>query len=342
MFRYFYYRYIRYGQEFKNPKGISIFAGYCMDSLTDRTIRKGLKIKENIGLLEKKKGDLTHRRDEITKFTILENDEYYSLRRRIRTGFILLFVLVLAEFGLNYFTTFIILGPELKGLTWSLIRLALALSVTVMAIISSERFLEEILPKKKYAAAPKQSATGNISIPVMILWFLCLAFVEWAIYNFGLLRAHDFESGSIGPELTRAMIILSMIIPVVAGGVGWDIMNYYDAYKNRRLYDNIIQKLNKIGMRANLLKERKNNYFQKECTDYWHTFNVLKTYKENYNIKRKISEGDLAENHFAKDFDKFKKQALNRYNDHIEKQDAITKLDELDTEVGKKIGQTNE
>ena len=293
MFNHFYNKYFnpKYRLALQDAKGKSVYAGYCMDAIESRTTKKGSKIKETLkGLLEKKK-NCVNQRNEVQNYPILENDEYYSLRKKIRMQQSLFWVLVLAEFGLNYFTTLIFLNS--KGLMFFIIRIVIALTVTTFAIISTEKFLEEAIPKPN----------KNRSIPTMLLWLFLLIGVEIAIYYFGLVRGQDFESGTVGNDIAKALVLISMLIPIVAGGVRWDLLNHFDKYQNRRTNDKLTKKINRIDTKLEILHERENTYFQKECSDYWHTLNVFCTHKNSYNSSNNIDPENLDNHSYAKDVD---------------------------------------
>ena len=331
MFRHFYNKYFnpRYRLALRDENGKSIYAGYCMNSVEGKTGKKGSKIRESIKALNEKKRNLKNNLLEVLKHPILENDQYYSLRKKIRMQQFLFWILVFAEFGLNYFTTLIFLNA--KGLMFFIIRIVIALTVTTFAIISTEKFLEEAIPKRK---------DHKRSIPTMLLWFILLVGVEVAIYYFGLVRGQDFESGAVGNDIAKALVLISMLIPIVAGGVRWDLLNYMDVYKNRRTHDKLTKRINSIDTRLEILRERENTHFQQECGDYWHTLNVFCTHKNSYNLKNNIDRESLENHKFAKDIDKWKEEAEKRYRAAIKKTDfdlISSKLDNIENISDKKL-----
>lgn len=331
MFRHFYNKYFnpRYRLALRDLDGKSIYAGYCMDTVESRTGKKGSKIREYIKALNEKKKNYKNKLAEVLKHPILENDLYYGLRKKIKMQQFLFWILVFAEFGLNYFTTLIFLNS--KGLMFFIIRIVIALTVTTFAIISTEKFLEEAIPKRE---AHKRS------IPTMLLWFILLVGVEIAIYYFGLVRGQDFESGTVGNDIAKALVLISMLIPIVAGGVRWDLLNYMDVYKNRGEHDTLVQKINAIDTKLEILQERENTYFQKECGSYWHTLSVFCTHKNSYNTKKGLEHRTLDDHKFAKDIDKWKEEAEKRYRAKIKKSDfdrVSSKLDNTENKTEKKL-----
>jgi hypothetical protein len=342
MFRYWFWRYWKYPQLFKNKNGISQFGEICLNSFSDKMSKLGKKIRENIEGLTAKRSNLRREEDELLKSAIVEHDEFHTIKRRVTTQSFLVIILVLAEFGLNYFTTFIIFGYDKTGIVWVGIRLAIALAVTVMAIVSTERFLEEVLPKETRYKTEKPIENKNFL--VLSLWLFCLIAIEIAIYFFGLLRAHDFEGGGVGNEVVVAMIILSMIIPIVAGGVMWDVNRFLGAYKTKIRYDKIQKLKDSINTTLNLLRAKENTEFQRQAIGYWNTFNIFKVHKENYNVKNSIDEDiTLHDNYyFIKDFDSFNARGTTIYQTVLGEVDKLTKLDRTDTEVGNRLGQKTE
>ena len=87
-----------------------------------------------------------------------------------------------------------------------------------------------------------------------------------------------------------------------------------------------------------------NNYFQKVTTAYWAGFIRLSSFKEYYNHKKGNETADLSGKYrYAIDYDSYYTEALDRYNKHKEKRDAIDKL-KISSGlhgVGNKIGQEN-
>lgn len=340
MFRYIYNKYFnpKYRMALRDANGKSIYAGYCMDSVESKTSKKGSRIRESIKTLNERKKDYKNQLNAILKHTILENDKYHSLRKKIKMQQLLFWILVIAEFGLNYFTTLIFLNS--KGLIFFIMRIVIALTATTVGIIASEKFLEEAIPKSKYKVDEK--IKHNRNIPALFLWLILLLGFEVAIYYFGLIRGQDFESGTVGNDIAKALVLISMLIPIVAGGIRWDLLNYMDIYKNRRNHDKLMRRINSIDTKLELLKEKENTYFQRECSDYWHTLSVFCTHKNSFNLKNNMEQETLEKHKFGKDIDSFKVEAEKRYRAKIKKTDferVATKLDNLDVSSGKKLGQ---
>jgi hypothetical protein len=152
---------------------------------------------------------------------------------------------------------------------------------------------------------------------------------------------HDIEGGIVNDDTAQSLIILSMIIPVVAGGIAWEISNYIDAYRNRKKYDNYVVIINELDNKLELLKEKENGFFQEKTNGYWNTYNIIKGFKEYYNKKKSQETAALSEpQKYATDYDGFYLEALKRYDKHKDKQDALErmKIDSGHSDVGEKIG----
>lgn len=341
MLRYLYWRWWGYRKYFKNVNGISRCGQLCQDSLIRRALKVGEAVTERRKTLIARKRALKRQEDDVLKSVIVENDEYHAIKRRIFIQSLVVIVLVLAEFGLNYFTTFIIFGSDNAGLFWAAIRWAVAITITAIAVVATERFLEEALPKEKYKS--KEPAEKR-NILIMTFWVLGLVFSEAVIYFFGLVRAGDVEGGKaiaksgLGADVAIGMIILSMVLPVIVGGIAWDINKYRGAYKNRKKYDKIQKEMEKVDSESDLLAERSNLQFQQEASAWWDTYNDFKTAKENKNVKDGIEE-DLKKSDqwvFLKDFASFKAPAYKHFKQNLEEADPLGKLPASDFEVKKK------
>lgn len=345
MFRYIYYRHWLFKAEFEKDNKVDPFANYCMDSNQRSVKKKGDKIRKLVRAFIDEKREYIQKKAGVEGI-ILGNDEYHNIRSKIRRLTFIISLIFLGESGLNYFTSMIAipLTDETKGLAFTIIRVALALLVTLIGIACADLLFEEVLPSKKYGT--KGNEIKKKFEPTRILvWLLGLVLIEYMIYHFGLARVNDIEGGAVNNDTAKSLIILSMVIPIVAGGIGWEISNYRDAYKNRRNYDAYTNRINKIDHRMENLRETENGFFQKRTGQYWHTFNRLKSFKEYYNSKKQKETAELLEqNKFANDYDGFYAESLRRYNKHKEKQDAIerTKIDISQIAPGQKIGQHNE
>lgn len=313
MIKYIFNRFFnpKYRLALKDLNGKSIYADYCINKVENRAGSSGAKIRKKITKLIEKRNRYEGQLEQVEKHTILENDKYHSLRKKIRLQQFLFWILVIAEFGLNYFTTLIFLNSP--GALFLIIRIAIAVAATAVGIITTEKLLEELLPKKRYKEIEDADEPKKRSILTLLMWLLLLIGFEVSIYYFGLIRGHDFESGSVGGDISKALVLISMLIPLVAGGIYWDILNYTDVYRNRRKFDKLNFRINRINKKQAILVEKENTCFQRISNYYWDCLCFFNNHKNLYNRRKKIEFEDLENHRFASDIDSFKIEAQKRY-----------------------------
>lgn len=333
MFHCWYYR-LKFPPYFKNTEGLKKFAELCMRSLDEKARKKSDIFKKRNKKLHVEQKNLITRRNEIAEEPLLGNDEYFSIQKRLRTDGFIMYAIIIAEGFLNYISTLIFIPGEES--IFVLLRWFVAIVLTGGAIIASEKLIEAILPIKRYK---KEKATEKRSVPVIILWSILLIGVEIAVIGVSETRARDIEGGKAGGVLYYGFIILSMVLPIIAGAVRWDMIHYWDAYKNTREYKNIEARLNQIESTIKQNEEQDYSYYQRQLIAYWGLFLVFQTCKENYNVKKGIDEN--LSNYYCRDFDSFQREADKRYASHFQerKADTITHLTRTNSTPGKKIGQ---
>lgn len=330
MLIYYYYRFWKYKTEFEKDNKIDLFAEYNMGATVDSIKKKGDLIREQIRHKIDNKKNYRSKIESIENGggVILEDDKYHTIKSKVNRLSILLILISLSESGLNYFTSLIAipLTDETRGIAFTLLRLAVAIVVTAIGIVCADHLFEEILPENQYGKEVA-NVKKKYNIVRLILWLIGLIVIEYMIYHFGLARVEDIEGGIVNNDTAKSLIILSMVIPVVAGGIGWEVSNYKDAYWNRKKFDQYTFQINKIDSEVEVLKEKENNYFQKITTAYWAGFNRLRSFKEYYNKRKGQETAELSESYrYAEDYDSYYAEVLIRYDKHKEKRDAIDKL----------------
>jgi hypothetical protein len=308
LFTNVYYRYLKFPSEFKNQKGITAIGNAYHNSLIIRAVRNGRYVRNRI--VRANEYQKTNE-DEILKlerFPMLENDKFHSTKRNMRWQFALFSTLLTSEIGLNIFTARIIVPAyDLRGPLWDLIRLAIAIAVTVTATWACDKFLQVVLDKSD------EESIGRNRITKLIIYLMIFGFAEVVIAYFGLVRAKDLEGNN--QDVTTAMTILAMIVPLVAGAIWWNINDLYDEYKNRLNYDQRLNRRMQLISAIKALQEWEIVTFKEQSNAYWHTFLMVRTYKENFNFRKNITE-QITDDHL-KDFDHFSHSAFLRYNDRI-------------------------
>src|SRR5947209_6531608 len=116
MIRYLYWAYWRYRSEFRNDTGIGDFCGTCLTTMAEDARHDISRLDVQIKLNEQKTDDLRERIDRREARPQLEPDEFSRVRNSMILYNALFWVLVVSEFGLNYFTTFLALDSTKTGL----------------------------------------------------------------------------------------------------------------------------------------------------------------------------------------------------------------------------------
>lgn len=322
MFKYLYWRFIRFPGDFKNYTGISGFGEKCQSMLVNE-VNDGLeKIDRQRGVNKQRIEEIGHELDELANYPKLGDDRFQRVQSSLRLFNFAFWVLVLSEFGLNYFTTYIIFDSSKAGLFWLIMRLAISLTITGMAIIGAELLLESAFPyapaqvinKDENSEAKSDKPETQREIGKIILFGGVFLLAEAVIYFVGLSRAHTFESGGVGSEIAVAMVLLSMVIPIAAGAVRWQRGKDLDAYKNRLQEKKLINLEGALRKAISALDSQEANLFKDKTNNYWGVFNTFKIFKENYNRKNGIDEKYMEnpENHFLKNFDVFQEEGRKR------------------------------
>jgi uncharacterized membrane protein (DUF485 family) len=290
MFSYLWYRFIYFPELFVKDNRVDDFAEVYMSSNLELMKDKGDKIRERVRATRSSKLKWSAGRESLLKDgRLLQDDRFHSVASKYRRLIVILSLIFLAESGLNYFTALIAIPAAggLAGALGTVLRVAAAIVVTVVGIVGAEVFFDEVLPSEKYGTdAAEGRHTRNWARAV--LWGTVLVGTEFMIYHFGLLRVRDIGAGKVDPDIAYSIIILSMIVPVIGGGIAWEVSNILDAYKNRLKFDRLSRQVDRADTRIETLNEQENSYLQRETNAYWRMYNKLRGYKEYYNHKRKV------------------------------------------------------
>ena len=167
--------------------------------------------------------------------------------------------------------------------------------------------MEAILPIKKPAGAKEKPR----SVVMIVVWSVLFVGVEIAIAGVSEARARDIEGGHTGGLLYYGFIILSMTLPLIAGGISWDLMHVYDAYKYTRKFNVAQTTWDTVDRQIKIVMQRLEDYYNVRLNQTWNKFNDFRSFKENYNLQRGMNES--LDGHFAAEFVTFKKEADRRY-----------------------------
>ena len=304
MFRGIFYR-TTFPTDLRNANGLKRFAERCLSDLIDNVKNKSTAMRQNIQDMERSLNATKGYLDTVVRTDLLSDNDYFSAKRKIRIGTFLVAGILLTEGLLNYFSTLVFISGDDFGIV--LLRWLIAIVLTLGAIAAAERFMEAILPIRKH----NEPQARPRSIMMVVLWSLLLVGVEIAIAGVSEARARDIEGGHSGGLLYVGFIILSMTLPLIAGGISWDMLHVYDSYKYTRKYNVARRKWDDLDRRIKIVMQRLEDYYNMRLNKYWRRLNDFRSYKENFNLKRGATE--KVDGHFCAQFNTFKEEADQRY-----------------------------
>ncbi len=291
--------------DLKNPNGLKRFAERCLSELIDKVKHKSSSLRQSIQDMERKLNATRAYLNGVHREDLLSDNEFFSARRKVRIGTFLVTGILLTEGLLNYFSTLVFISGDDLGI--AMLRWLIAIVLTLGAIASAERFMEAVLPIRKHA----QSGSRPRSILMVVIWSVLFLGVEIAIVGVSEARARDIEGGHTGGLLYYGFIVLSMTLPLIAGGISWDLLHVYDSYKYTRKY-NIAKKISDTTERQiKIVMQRLEDFYNIRLNQTWHLLNDFRSYKENYNLRRGVTEN--VDGQFFAEFSSFKEEADRRY-----------------------------
>jgi len=322
MFKHYWWRFIKFPGYFTSHTGLSGFGDKCQTMLVHEVNDGTEKIYRRRGVNKQRIEEIGHELEDLANYPKLGDDRFQRVQSSLRLFNFAFWILVLSEFGLNYFTTYIIFDSSKTGLFWLVMRLAISLTITGMAIIGAELLLEAAFPHEIHDVNrlddnPETKVTkteGRRDIGKIILFGAIFLMAEAVIYYVGLSRAHTFESGGVGSEIAVAMVLLSMVIPIAAGAVRWQRGKELDAYKNRLQEKKLIKDDGGLRKAIADLDEQEANLFKDKVNNYWTVFKDFEGFKEKYNRKHQIEEKykENPECSYLKGFDAFQEEGRRR------------------------------
>lgn len=334
----------------KLPNGLSLFGEYCMQLLV-HVLNRGFESIQN--KISKLTNTLVHYRDkqiELEKHEILNDNDYPKLNSRYKIFLFLLILLVLSECFLNYLTTLIVIPIEddtsmFLKIVFNIARASVALVATIGGVVAVDFLLEQILPHREIETYTinqqenKKEIKRKFSLGHLLVGLLLLIGIEFAIYHFGLKRAKDFE-GQVG-DSTEALIILSMIIPIIAGVIWWDMQQFRHALLNRKNLEQLKLKIKNIIEVKNQMILKKDTFFIDECNAFYTTYTRFKIDKEYYNYKNQIENENMGL-HYCYTQETFCEKARLETSRRISETIEKSKLfDEAIKSPGNKLNQNN-
>ncbi len=291
--------------DLKNPNGLKRFAERCLSELIDKVKDKSSSLRQDIQDMERTLLATRSYLSTVHREDLLSDNEFFSAKRKVRIGTFLVTGILFTEGLLNYFSTLVFISGDDLGI--SLLRWLIAIVLTLGAIASAERFMEAILPIRKHA----HPNTKPRSVLMMVIWSILFIGVEIAIVGVSEARARDIEGGHTGGLLYFGFIILSMTLPLIAGGISWDLLHVYDSYKYTRKYNSAQRTADTVDRQIKIVIQRLEDYYNVRLNQTWHLLNDFRSYKENYNLRRGVTEN--VDGQFFSEFSSFKEEADRRY-----------------------------
>lgn len=311
MIRELFYR-IKYRAFFQHPSGKKQFANWaCATVISElekplhrlqETVRRAKTQYVDTGILqsdkEEKMGDLGASQQEPKKAPF-EREVEELIKRKAIFNFWAVFLIVIAEAGLNYISMLIILSEE--GISFEAVRLVLAFVATAVSVFIFDRMWVA------WRSDPKQENRW-----AAIGWTLGGLIVLVLLYALSSARAADFEGEKRG-IVYYGFIILSLILPVIAGWLWADREAILPQYRRLKKWkDTVVESRNFERSKASLKEEilaRWDEFrtrFQRLVTDYWMVVNYFNTLKDGYNMRQVPPIKEEVGGTIAESFDAFK------------------------------------
>ena len=338
MFRYLYYR-SRFGSYLRNDHGIKKFAEMSMGQLLRKVTKKSAFYREMDENLMVEKANLRLREDELLEKPSLNPGAFFSIRRRLWSeNALVIFILISAVF-LNFIAVTAFVGGE--GVVFSVLRWVLASTLAIVltggGLVITERLIESIMEERN----SEVTDVPVVGRSVAWLWGSLLIGVLIAILGISQVRATMVASNEGSGLLYFGFIVGSMILPLLAGALRWDALRYVDVYKSTQTLREIEGRLAQIDSILRQNEEYESNFYKIKSISYWDRLNEFKTYKDNYNEKKGISEN--LRDHFSQTYDTFQSEATKRYEADVRDVTApsMRKLDSSggSAKAGSKLGQ---
>lgn len=350
MLRYYYFR-VRFNKWFQNQNGIKGFAEQSLSWFIKNAVNKSQAIRSKMEMLKDKKSKLNIRLEELATLPLLDGDEFFSVRKKIRFQQLMIPTIILIEIFLNYISTLVFINGD--GALFTIIRWGIALILTLAGVLITDKLLETILPNKpknRFKSNKKKSDTQSLeekdsknkSTFKIVLLSVLLIMTEIAIIGVSEARARDIEGGNTGGVLYYGFILLSMALPLIAGFLRWDMFLDYDVYKNTLEYNSTKNSLQKIDLSIIGLKGKEEFFFKSGVMHEWQILSEFRNYKEVYNQKQSPPIEEDLKGHFCKDREAFVEEATKEYNKSTANIDSASKLDVARNKLSSKTSLNNE
>lgn len=304
MFRNLYYR-LFCQSDLNNTNGLKRFGERCINSLLGRAKQRSASARKNTLKLRVAQAGTEEYLKSVQVDRLLEDDEFFGIRKKVLMGTWFIGGIFVTECLLAYYSTLVLIAGT--DIDTTLLRWLLALALTLGAISTSEKLLEALLPQRFH----NEDTVPARSLPVILLWSVLLILVMLGVVAVAEARVRDIEGGHTGSIVYFGFIALSMVLPLIAGTIAWEISRFYDAYKQTRKYRRARLRLEKLTQRIERNIQREEDAYTVMLTSYWDRYNDFRSYKENYDLRKGVAAGPGEK--FCPDFEEFKRIASLRY-----------------------------
>lgn len=312
LFRNIYFK-SRYGAYVRNADGIKQFGEQCLGQLIRGVTKKSAVYREMNENLLVEKANLRMRQDELQEQPTLDAGEFFSVRRRIMVNNLIVTSVVTAGLFLNYLALSAFVSQQAgvsSFLTW-VVSAVLAIVLMGGGLVATERFLEAIIPRHTV----RTEELREVSKSVAPLWAVLIIAIELALFGIAEVRASLLSAELGSTVLYLGFIIMTMILPIIAGAIRWDAAQFTEMYQTTRALRAIDSRLAQIDSILRQNEEYESNFYKMKSITYWDLLNEFVTYKSNYNAKKGIAED--VDSHFAHTYDSFQLEATKRYQSDI-------------------------
>lgn len=336
MFRRLYFK-ARYGSYLHSEHGIKKFAEMAMGQLIRKVTKKSAFYREMNENLLVEKANLRMRADELYEQPMLSAGAFFGVRRQLwLNNFIVAAVMIIAICVFLFsITAFVSAETGANGFLRWFVAAVLATVLAGGGLIVTERLIETLIPRR---ATPEEFEPHQRT-PIAILWAVLLFAIELAILGIVEVRADRLALSQESNVLYYGFILLTMLLPIIAGAIRWHTMGYYSAYKTTRAHRQIDSRLAQIDSILRQNEEYESNFYKVNSISYWDLVNEFKTYKDLYNERLGMVES--LSGHFAQTYDAFQAEAYKRYESDL--RDITTKsmrrLEMSERSAGSKLGQ---
>ena len=313
---YYYYRYIKAPQYFKNDKGITNFAEYLLSILTTKSTKKIGKAQKRIAILTKKKDSLKDDLEEIKNHT-LHPAEYHKVKHNYKSWKNSYYTLITTEGGLNLATIHYVMDEENVSIVWIAGKGGIALVITLAGVLGVELALSSFFPHK---GENRKNLLGIVGVIIFII-------VEVAIFYLGTTRGELLEGGM--GSASKALLIIAMVTPLIAGIVGYLKSSIINKYKTTKTNKKIKKKIDKINIQLKEEKKSISAFIKEIRTKYWTLLKIFQSHKENYNKQKSITETS----DFCSTFYNFELEAEKRLQDELNVKSYLRSYSEITENV---------